>query len=89
MGWSKPSRQEAIESARASCGGRTDCSIELSFFGRECAAFAHSSRSWAMAARDSVANASSAALAECDKKGRACRIIASVCADGSDRTSAR
>lgn len=85
MGWGKPSRREAIASARGSCGNRADCSAEISFFGNECAAFAHSPKSWAMVARDSISNARSAALSECGKKGRACQIIASVCADGSGR----
>jgi hypothetical protein len=88
MGWGKSSRQEAIASARSSCG-KSDCSIEVSVFGRECAAFAHSSKSWAMVARESVLAANSAALSECEKKGRSCRVIASTCADGSDRAFVR
>ena len=44
---------------------RAKCSIELSFFGAECAAFAHGSGAFALAARDTPEQAKSAALAEC------------------------
>ena len=36
MAWGQPSRQQAVASARSSCGDAKKCSIELSFFGGEC-----------------------------------------------------
>ena len=42
-------------------------------------------KSWSLVQRDSVQHAKTAALDECGKAGKACRIIGSVCADGSGR----
>jgi hypothetical protein len=88
MGWGKASRQEAVASARATCEDADQCTIEISFFGTDCGAFAHSSSSWAIVARDNAKAAKDAALADCKKRGKACRIIAAVCATGAERTIA-
>jgi hypothetical protein len=89
MSWSQESRQTAVASARASCGSEAQCPVEISFFGTECGAFAHSDASWAIVARKSIQQAKEAALSDCGRRGRSCRIIAAVCADGADGTGAR
>jgi peptidoglycan hydrolase-like protein with peptidoglycan-binding domain len=85
MAWSLDTRKAAVASARASCGDASRCSIEISFFGTECGVFAHSESSWAMVARADIQKAKEDALSDCHRKGKACRIIASVCADGVQR----
>jgi hypothetical protein len=85
MAWSLDTRKAAVASARASCGDASRCSIEISFFGTECGVFAHSESSWAMVARADIQKAKEDALSDCHRKGKACRIIASVCADGAQR----
>jgi hypothetical protein len=85
MAWAHATRKEAVASARASCGAGVQCSIELSFFGAECAAFAYAGGAFALAARDTPEQARSAALAECSARGRSCRIVAAVCANGAGR----
>ena len=85
MAWSLDTRKAAVASARASCGDASRCSIEISFFGTECGVFAHSESSWAMVARADIQKAKEDALSDCQRKGKACRIIASVCADGAQR----
>lgn len=87
MAWEHASRKEAVASAVSSCG-EARCSLELSFFGTECGAFAYSGSTWALAARANAEKAKQAALAECQKHGRSCRIVAAVCATGSDRREA-
>jgi hypothetical protein len=59
--------------------------MELSFYGSRCGAFAISDESWSLIQRDTVAQARKAALDECSKAGKSCRIIGAVCADGSGR----
>lgn len=86
VAWGHETRREAVASARASCGGL--CAIEVSFFGQECAAFAHADTSWAIVSRDGLQKAKDAALGDCGKKSRTCRIIQAVCANGSDRNKA-
>jgi hypothetical protein len=88
MAWSLDTRKAAVASARASCGNPLQCSTEISFFGTECGVFAHSDSSWAMVARADIQKAKDDALSGCSKKGKACRIIASVCADGAQRVQA-
>jgi hypothetical protein len=88
MSWSLDTRKAAVASARASCGDASQCSIEVSFFGTQCGAFAHSESSWAMVARADIQKARDDALSGCGKKGNACRIIGSVCADGAQRPQA-
>src|ERR1700676_2018008 len=87
MAWSLDTRKAAVASARASCGDASQCSTEISFFGTECGVFAHSESSWAMVARADIQRAKDDALSGCRKRGKACRIIASVCADGAQRVS--
>jgi uncharacterized caspase-like protein len=88
MSWGEGTRTGAIASARASCGDAIRCPIEVSFFGTECGVFAHSESSWAITARDDIRKAKEAALSDCKKRGKACRIVAGVCADGAERFSA-
>jgi hypothetical protein len=88
MAWSLDTRKAAVASARASCGDASQCPIEISFFGTECGVFAHSESSWAMVARADMQKAKEDALSDCRKKGKTCRIIASVCADGAQRLQA-
>jgi hypothetical protein len=85
MAWSQDSRKAAVATARASCGDASKCSTEISFFGTECGAFAHSGTTWAMVARDDIRKAKDAATTDCRKRGKACRVIATVCADGAEQ----
>jgi hypothetical protein len=87
MAWSMDTRKAAVASARASCGDASQCSTEISFFGTECGVFAHSESNWVMVARADIQKAKDDALSGCRKRGKACRIIASVCADGAERSS--
>jgi hypothetical protein len=88
MAWSQDTRKNAVASAKQSCGDPSQCTTEISFFGTECGAFAHSESGWAMVARASIQKAKEDSLSECRKKGNTCRIIASVCADGAQRFQA-
>ena len=89
MSWAEATRKDAVANARKACSDQPqECSFELSFFGVECAVFAHSETSWSIVARDKIERAKEAALADCGKRGNSCRIIASVCADGKERRSA-
>lgn len=88
MAWAQDTRKAAVASARASCGDPAGCSTEISFFGTECGAFAHSDASWAMAARADIQKAKDDVQSDCRRKGKACRTIASVCADGAHRQEA-
>jgi peptidoglycan hydrolase-like protein with peptidoglycan-binding domain len=87
IAWSHESRQAAVASARASCGAQAQCALEISFFGTECGAFAHADASFAIVARKSIQQARDSALSDCGKRGRSCRVIAAVCADGAGRTT--
>jgi hypothetical protein len=89
MAWNENTRKAAVARARASCGDSTTCPVEVSFFGAACGAFAYSATSWAIAARDAIAKAKADALADCGKRGNSCQVIASVCADGAERFSAK
>ncbi len=84
IAWNHASRKAAIEDARSNCGAGK-CPIELSFYGTRCGAFAISGKSWSLVARDTVERAKDAALDECGKTGKSCRIIGAACADGSGR----
>ncbi len=84
MSWNHISRRTAVDDARSNCGA-SKCPIELSFYGRRCGAFSISGKSWALVQRDTVEHAKKAALDECGKTGKSCRIIGAVCADGSGR----
>jgi Domain of unknown function (DUF4189)/TIR domain/Putative peptidoglycan binding domain len=89
MAWNESTRKAAVARARASCGDSNTCPVEVSFFGTTCGAFAYSATSWAIAARDAIAKAKADALADCGKRGNSCQVIASVCADGAERFSAK
>ena len=84
ISWNHKSRRAAVDDARANCGGGK-CPIELSFYGARCGAFAASGKSWSLVQSDSVQRAKDAALDQCGKTGKSCRIIDAVCADGSGR----
>jgi hypothetical protein len=84
ISWNHSSRRSAIDDARSNCGAGK-CPFELSFYGTRCGAFAISGKSWSLVARDTVQRAKDAALDECGKTGKSCRIIGAVCADGSGR----
>jgi hypothetical protein len=86
MSWDSATRREAVASARTKCSS-AKCTTEVSFFGTECGAFAHSGGAWAIVARDNVQAAKEAGLADCRKRAKACRIVAAVCADGANRTT--
>ncbi len=88
MGWGHRSRKAAVASAIASCGDPARCATELSFFGSDCAAFAYSSKDWSLSASDSNSAAREAALTQCQQHGSKCNVIATVCADGSNRWQA-
>jgi len=87
MSWALDTRKAAVANARSSCGDASQCSVEISFFGTECGVFAYSESSWAIVARADMQKAKEGALSDCRKKGKACRVVASVCADGAQRVS--
>jgi Caspase domain/Domain of unknown function (DUF4189)/Putative peptidoglycan binding domain len=89
MAWDETTRKTAVAHARASCGNAESCPVEISFFGTDCGVFAYSGTSWAITARDDIAKAKEAALTDCRKRGKACQIIASVCADGAEKFTAK
>ena len=84
ISWNHASRRASVDDALSKCGG-VKCPIELSFYGTRCGAFAASGKSWSLVQRDTVQRAKDAALDECGKTGKSCRIIDAVCADGSGR----
>jgi hypothetical protein len=88
MSWDHQTRKAAVEDARKTCGMDT-CTVEVSFFGTSCGAFASSDASWALSTRDDMQRAKDAALSDCGKRGKTCRIIAASCADGEGRLAAR
>jgi hypothetical protein len=84
MSWNHVSRRAAVGDARSNCGA-SKCPIELSFYGTRCGAFAISGKSWSLVQGETVQRARDAALDECGRTGKSCRIIGAVCADGSGR----
>jgi hypothetical protein len=86
MAWQNASRKSAVERAREKCG-RAKCPYEISFFGTSCGAFALSTTGYSIVSRDDVQKARQAALDDCGKRGKACRIIGASCADGTGRSS--
>jgi hypothetical protein len=88
MSWAQDTRRVAVANARSSCGDASRCTVEISFFGANCGAFAHSESSFAIVSRDDIRKAKEAALADCGKRGKTCRLIASVCADGAEKFQA-
>jgi hypothetical protein len=86
IAWDYATRRAAVDAARANCGS-SKCPLELSFYGTRCGAFAISGKAWSLIQRDTIQRAKSAALDECGKTGKSCRIIGAVCADGSGRSN--
>lgn len=84
ISWDQVSRRAAVQDARTKCGG-AKCTVELSFYGQKCGAFAFSGRSWSLIQRDTLQKAREAALDECGKSGKSCRIIDAVCANDPGR----
>ncbi|MGJ4947047.1 caspase family protein [Bradyrhizobium sp. HKCCYLS20291] len=84
MSWNHASRRAAVADARSNCGS-AKCPVELSFYGAHCGAFAISDKSWSLIQRDTIKAARDAALDDCGKAGKSCRIVGAVCADGSGR----
>jgi hypothetical protein len=84
ISWNHNSRKAAVDDARSNCGSGK-CPVELSFYGSGCGAFAISDKSWSLVQRDTVQKAKVAALDDCGRTGKSCRIIGAVCADGSGR----
>jgi hypothetical protein len=82
ISWDHPSRRAAVSDARSRCG-TAKCPVELSFYGNRCGAFAISDKSWSLVQQNTVEEAKSTALGQCNKAGKACRIIGAVCADGT------
>lgn len=87
ISWKYPSRRSAVNVARSSCG-EGKCPVELSFYGERCGAFAapSSGRAWSLLQRETLDKAKQAALDECNKAGKSCRIVDAVCADGRGRS---
>lgn len=88
MAWNESTRTAAVAHARASCGDANSCPVEISFFGTDCGAFAHSTAGWSIVAREDITKAKEQALGDCLKRGKSCQIIAAVCADGAQRFTA-
>ncbi len=86
MAWDKPSRTQALAEARLRCGNRR-CTEDITFHGQGCGAFALSPKRWNVSQQDGGDAARKTALSDCSKAGAACRVIGSVCADGSDKTN--
>ena len=84
MSWNHASRRAAVDDALKNCGSNK-CPLELSFYGPRCGAFAVSGDSYSLVQRDTIQRAKEAALGECNKTGKSCRVIGAVCADGSGR----
>jgi hypothetical protein len=84
ISWDYATRREAVAAARANCDP-AKCAKELSFYGTKCGAFAISAKSWSLIQRDTIQRAKDTALDECAKAGKACRMVAAVCADGAGR----
>jgi len=84
ISWNHRSRKAAVDDARSNCGAGK-CAVELSFYGNGCGAFAISDKSWSLVQRDTAQKARDAALDECGRTGKSCRIVGAVCADGSSR----
>ena len=84
ISWNHASRKAAVADARSNCGA-DKCPVELSFYAGRCGAFAISAKSWSLVQRETVERAKDAALDDCGKTSKACRIIGAVCSDGSGR----
>ena len=88
MSWDQPSRKTAVSKARATCGGMA-CPLELSFFGTSCGAFAALDGKWSLVARETIAQARDAAIDQCTKTGKSCRIVGAICANSTGGPDAK
>jgi hypothetical protein len=79
MAWDQATRKDAVASARSQCGSAS-CAAEVSFFATSCGAFALSAVSWSIVSRGNIQDARQAALDECGKRGKVCRVIGASCA---------
>ena len=87
MSWDGPTRKTAVASAREQCKG-AKCPYEISFFGTSCGAFALSTAGhFAIVSRDDIQKAKRAALDDCGKHSKACKIVGASCADGTGRST--
>jgi hypothetical protein len=86
MSWGAPTRREALAIAKSRCGS-DQCNQDVSFHGKSCGAFALSSRGWSARYAAKGGMAKDSALEDCTRRGGRCRIIGSVCADGSEKTN--
>ncbi len=84
IAWGYETRRAAVEAARANCGSGS-CPKELSFYGSRCGAFAISGKSWSLLERATIEKAKAAALDDCGKTGKSCKIEKAFCADGAGR----
>lgn len=85
MSWFQGTRQAAVASAREKCGTPERCPQETSFYGTDCGVLvAHSNSAWYAHASPSMQQAKEKARLDCRKGGRSCRIVATVCADGTE-----
>ena len=83
MSWDGPTRKKAVAAAREKCKG-SKCPYEISFYATTCGAFAlGSGAAFSIVSRDDIHKARQAALDDCGKRGKACKIIGSLCADGT------
>jgi len=87
MAWGHGSRKDAVADARKKCG-TAQCGVELSFFGTSCGAFAYSDAKWSIVQRDQLQRAKDAALDDCNRGGKTCRIIGAACADQPEQATA-
>jgi hypothetical protein len=87
ISWGHTSRKDAVADARKKCGS-AQCGAELSFFGTSCGAFAYSDAKWSIVSRDQLQRAKDAALDDCNKGGKSCRIVGATCADGAGQATA-
>jgi len=87
MAWDGPTRRTAVAGAREQCKD-AKCPYEISFFGTSCGAFALSpAGNFSIVSRDDIQKAKQAALDDCAKRGKACKIIGASCADGTGRAT--
>lgn len=79
--WKQASRKDAVAAALKTCA-QSSCDTRFTFFGKDCAAFAHSDSNWAIAADETIAKARTAALERCRTGSKSCNIITAFCANG-------
>ncbi|MEM9357841.1 MAG: caspase family protein [Pseudomonadota bacterium] len=79
--WKHTTRKAATAAAIKTCG-QASCDTRFTFFGKDCAAFAHSDANWAIAAEGTISKASSTAKKQCKVGSKNCQIIAAFCANG-------